>query len=38
MRRFNRTLTEPCVYVHRFESLEQTRASIAAFIDRYNRE
>jgi len=36
--RFNRTLKEQCVYLHRFESLEQARAIIAAFIERYNRE
>jgi transposase InsO family protein len=36
--RFNRTLKEQCVYLHRFESLEQARAIIAAFIERYNHE
>jgi putative transposase len=34
--RFNRTLKEQCVYLHRFESL--ARAIIAAFIERYNRQ
>jgi len=36
--RFNRTLTEPCVYLHRFESLEQARALIGALIERYSHE
>jgi transposase InsO family protein len=36
--RFMRTLKEQCVYLHRFESLEQARAIIAAFIIRYNTE
>jgi putative transposase len=36
--RFNRTLKEQCVYLHRFESLEQARAIIGAFIERYNHE
>jgi transposase InsO family protein len=34
--RFMRTLKEQCVYLHHFESLEQARAIIAAFIARYN--
>ena len=33
--RFNRTLKEQCVYLHRFESLEQARAIIGTFIERY---
>ena len=36
--RFNRTLTGPCVYLHRFESLEQARALIGALIERYSHE
>ena len=36
--RFMRTLKEQCLYLYRFESLEQARAVIAAFIVRYNRE
>jgi len=38
LERFNRTLKEQCVYLHRFESLEQARAIIAAFIEPYNHE
>lgn len=38
MERFIRTLKEQCFYLQRFESLEQARAIIAAFIDRYNHE
>ena len=36
--RFNRTLKEPCVYLHSFESLELARALIGAFIERYQHE
>jgi putative transposase len=36
--RFMRTLKEQCLYLHRFESLDQARALIAAFIERYNHE
>jgi putative transposase len=36
--RFMRTLKEQCVYLHHFESLEQARAIIAAFIERYNTQ
>jgi transposase InsO family protein len=36
--RFNRTPKEQCVYLHRFDSLAQARAIVAAFIERYNRE
>jgi putative transposase len=36
--RFMRTLKEQCVYLHHFESLEQARAIIAAFIARYNTQ
>ncbi len=36
--RFMRTLKEQCLYLHRFDSLEQARRIIAAFIHRYNHE
>jgi putative transposase len=36
--RFNRTLKEQCVYLHRFESLEQARAIIGTFIERDNHD
>ncbi len=36
--RFMRTLKEQCVYLHHFESLEQARAIIAEFIERYNTQ
>jgi putative transposase len=36
--RFMRTLKEQCVYLQHFESLEQARAIIAAFIERYNTQ
>jgi len=36
--RFMRTLKEQCVYLHHFETLEQARAIIAAFIARYNTQ
>lgn len=36
--RFMRTLKEQCLWLHRFESLEQARAAIAEFIERYNNE
>lgn len=36
--RFMRTLKEECVYVHCFRNLEEARAVIAAFIERYNHE
>ena len=38
MERFIRTLKEQCLYLHRFETLEEAREIIAAFIGRYNRE
>jgi putative transposase len=38
MERFIRTLKEQCLYLHRFESLEEARAIIAEFIARYNTE
>ncbi len=36
--RFMRTLKEQCLYLHRFETLEQARAIIGEFIGRYNAE
>jgi transposase InsO family protein len=36
--RFIRTLKEQCLYLHRFQTLEQARWIIGAFIERYNRE
>jgi transposase InsO family protein len=38
MERFIRTLKEQCLYLHRFATLEEARAIIAAFIGRYNHE
>jgi putative transposase len=38
MERFIRTLKEQCLYLHRFETLEEARRIIAAFIGRYNHE
>ena len=35
--RFIRTLKEECLYLHDFESLEQARAVIGEFIERYNQ-
>ncbi len=35
--RFMRTLKEECLYFHDFESLEEARRDIGAFIERYNR-
>ena len=32
-----RTLKEECLYLHDFESLEEARQEIDAFIERYNR-
>ena len=34
--RFMRTLKEECLYLHDFETLEQARHEIGAFIERYN--
>jgi len=34
--RFIRTLKEECLYLHDFQSLEEARAIISAFIERYN--
>jgi putative transposase len=36
--RFMRTLKEQCLYLHRFQTLEEARRVIAEFIERYNRE
>ena len=36
--RFIRTLKEQCLWLHRFETLAEARAIIAAFIRRYNEE
>jgi transposase InsO family protein len=36
--RFMRTLREQCLYVHRFKNLEEARAVIGAFIERYNEK
>ena len=36
--RFVRTLKEECLWLHDFETLEQARPVIAAFIELYNRE
>src|SRR5262249_52845889 len=38
MERFIRTLKEQCLWLHRFDSLDQARVIIGAFIERYNRE
>ncbi len=38
MERWIRTLKEECLYLHDFESLEQAREIIGAFIRRYNEE
>jgi transposase InsO family protein len=36
--RFIRTLKEQCLWLHRFESLEEAREIIGAFIERYNHQ
>lgn len=36
--RFNRTLKEECLYLHRFKSLEEARTVIAKFIETYNTQ
>jgi transposase InsO family protein len=36
--RFMRTLKEQCLYLHRFQTLEEARRVIGAFIECYNRE
>ena len=35
--RFIRTLKEECLYLNEFETLEEAREVIGAFIERYNR-
>ena len=34
--RFIRTLTEECIYLHNFETIEEARAVIGVFVERYN--
>ena len=34
--RFIRTLKEECIYLHHFETLEEARAVIGTFVERYN--
>jgi transposase InsO family protein len=34
--RFMRTLNEPCIYLHRFQSRTEARRMIGEFISRYN--
>ena len=36
--RFMRTLKEQCLWLHRFDTLDQARAIIRAFIEQYNNE
>jgi putative transposase len=36
--RFMRTLKEQCVWLHRFDTLDQARDIIGAFIERYNQQ
>ncbi len=38
MERWIRTLKEECLYLHDFESLEEARVLIGAFVERYNHE
>ena len=38
MERWIRTLKEECLYLHDFQTLEEARAVIDEFIERYNRE
>jgi putative transposase len=38
MERFIRTLKEQCLYLHRFETLEDAHRLITTFITRYNHE
>ena len=38
MERWIRTLKEECLYLHDFQTLEEARAVIGEFIERYNRE
>jgi transposase InsO family protein len=36
--RFMRTLKEECIYLHRFQTLEEARAVVGSFIQRYNTQ
>jgi putative transposase len=36
--RFMRTLKEQCLWLHRFDTLDQARVIISTFIERYNQE
>ena len=36
MERWIRTLKEECIYMHDFDSLEEARQIIGAFVSRYN--
>ncbi|WP_208452174.1 integrase core domain-containing protein [Burkholderia cepacia] len=36
--RFNRTMTEQAIHGHLFKNVEEVRAAVIAFKDRYNRE
>jgi putative transposase len=36
--RFIRTLKEQCIWLHRFESLDEARGIMGAFIERYNHQ
>jgi putative transposase len=38
MERFIRTLKEQCLYLHRFQTLDEARTTIAGFMARYNHE
>ena len=38
MERFIRTLKEQCLYLHRFQTLDEARMTIAEFMARYNHE
>ena len=33
-----RTVKEQCLYLHRFQTLEEARQAIAEFVDRYNEQ
>ncbi|MEX3593069.1 MAG: integrase core domain-containing protein [Burkholderia sp.] len=37
-RRFNQTLKEQAIYGHLFKNVEEVRAAVVAFQDRYNRQ
>ena len=38
MERWIRTLKEECIYMHDFDTLEEARQIIGAFVSRYNRQ